>query len=197
MTDTRARLVDVTRDLVHAATYADVSVGDVCAAAGVNKGSLYHFFPSKQALGMAVLERNWELVRGLLDEAFDAEAPPLDRLDRFLAAYRAMMRAMRERFGAVPGCPLGNLASEVSAQDPQMRARLAEILAAWTERVALVVRDAQARGDVDPTLDPTAAARGVVACVQGLTVLAKADDDPAVLDTLPLLARRLLPAPPA
>ena len=55
--DTRERLVTITRDLVHGSTYADVSVEDVCKAAGVNKGSLYHFFPSKHALGLAVLER--------------------------------------------------------------------------------------------------------------------------------------------
>lgn len=193
--DTRDRLVTVTRDLVHRSTYADVSVEDVCRVAAVNKGSLYHFFPSKHALGMAVLERNWSLMRGLLDEAFDAEAPPLERLDRFLVAYASMMRAMQERFGAVPGCPLGNLAAELSAQDPVMRGRVAEVLTAWTDRVASVVRDAQARGDVDAALDPTAAARSIVAVIQGYGVLAKTEDDPAALEPLRPLVRQLLPAP--
>lgn len=193
--DTRERLVTTARDLVHASSYADVGVEDVCRAAGVNKGSLYHFFPSKQALGLAVLDRNWELMRGLLDEAFDAEAPPLDRLDAFLTAYASMMRTMREHLGATPGCPLGNLAAELSAHEPDMRARIAEVLTAWTDRVASVVRDAQARGDVDPSFDATEAARGVVALVQGYGVLAKADDDPTALDALRPLVRRLLPAP--
>lgn len=193
--DTRDRLVSVTRDLVHGSTYADVSVEDVCRAAGVNKGSLYHFFPSKHALGLAVLEHNWTTMRRLLDEAFDADAPPLERLDRFLSAYVAMMRSARERLGVVPGCPIGNLAAELSAHDPAMRARIAEVLAAWTDRVASVVRDAQARGEVDPGLDPTAAARGVVACVQGFGVLAKAEDDLTALDPLRPLVRQLLPAP--
>lgn len=193
--DTRERIVTTARDLVHAATYADVGVDDVCRAAGVNKGSLYHFFPSKQALGLAVLDRNWELMRGLLDEAFDAEAPPLDRLDAFLTAYASMMRTMRAHLGATPGCPIGNLGAELSAHEPQMRTRIAEILTAWTDRVASVVRDAQARGDVDPALDPTAAAQAVVALVQGYGVLAKAADDPAALDALRPLVRHLLRAP--
>ncbi|WP_051639811.1 TetR/AcrR family transcriptional regulator [Cellulomonas sp. URHE0023] len=194
-TDTRERLVATARDLVHGSTYADVSVEDVCKAAGVNKGSLYHFFPSKHALGLAVLERNWMLMRSLLDEAFDTEAPPLDRLDRFLSAYSSMMRSMQQSLGVVPGCPLGNLAAELSAHDPEMRARVAEVLTAWTERVASVVRDGQARGDVDPMLDPTAAARSVVACIQGFSVLAKSDGDPRVLEALQPLVRLLLPAP--
>lgn len=193
--DTRERLVTIARDLVHGSTYADVSVEDVCRAAGVNKGSLYHFFGSKHALGLAVLELNWAMMSGLLDEAFDAEAPPLERLDRFLAAYSSMMRTMQGRLGAVPGCPLGNLAAELSAQDPQMRARVAEVLAAWTDRVASVVRDAQARGDVDPALDPVTAARSIVAGIQGFSVLAKAEGDVAALDALKPLLRQLLPAP--
>jgi TetR/AcrR family transcriptional regulator, transcriptional repressor for nem operon len=193
--DTRERLVTITRDLVHGSTYADVSVEDVCKAAGVNKGSLYHFFGSKHALGLAVLELNWTMMSGLLDEAFEAEAPPLERLDRFLVAYSSMMRTMQDRLGAVPGCPLGNLAAELSAHDPQMRTRVAEVLAAWTDRVASVVRDAQARGDVDPTLDPTTAARSLVACIQGFSVLAKAEGDTAPLEALRPLVRQLLPAP--
>lgn len=195
MTGTRDRLVDVTRDLVHAASYADVSVADVCAAAGVNKGSLYHFFPSKQALGVAVVDRNWDLVRGLLDASLDGRGAPLDRLDRFLVAYTAQMRTMRGRLGSVPGCPLGNLASEVSAQDPELREHVAAAMAAWTTRVEFVLREAAARGDLAAGGDPAALARGVIACVQGVTVLAKAADDPALLDDLVPLVRRLLPTP--
>jgi TetR/AcrR family transcriptional regulator, transcriptional repressor for nem operon len=193
--DTRERLLSVARDLVHGSTYADVGVEDVCKAAGVNKGSLYHFFPSKHALGLAVLELNWTMMRSLLDEAFEADAPPLERLDRFLSAYASMMRAARERLGVVPGCPLGNLAAELSAHDPAMRARIAEVMGAWTDRVTTVVRDAQARGDVDPTLDPTTAARSVVACIQGFSTLAKSEDDLSALEPLRPLVRQLLPAP--
>lgn len=69
------------------------------------------------------------------------------------------------------------------------------MLAAWTQRVAAVVREAQARGDVDPALDPTAAARSVVACIQGYSVLAASEDDPHALDALQPLMRQLLPAP--
>ncbi len=193
--DTRERLLTTARDLVHASTYADVGVDDVCRAARVNKGSLYHFFPSKQALGLAVLDRNWELMRALLDQTLGAQGPPLDRLDAFLAGYASMMRTMREHLGGVPGCPLGNLAAELSAHEPVMRARITEVLAAWTDRIADVVREAQARGDVEPTLDATSAARAVVACIQGYSVLAKAEDDPGALDPLRPLVRTLLLLP--
>lgn len=193
--DTRERLVATARDLVHAASYADVSVDDVCRAAGVNKGSLYHFFPSKNALGVAVLERNWELMSGLLDDAFAAPVPPLERIDRFVTSFTGMMVAMREHLGATPGCPLGNLAAEFSAQDGEMRGRVRHVMDAYTGHVVGAVTEAQIRGDVRTGLDPRVAARSVVALIQGFAVLAKTEDDPAVLGDLTAAIRLLLPAP--
>ena len=193
--DTRERVLSTARDMVHASSYADVGVEDVCRTAGVNKGSLYHFFPSKAALGLAVLERDWELMAAVLDEALDREEPPLDRLDRFVSAFTALMSTMGQRLGAVPGCPLGNLAAELPALGETMRERVADVLGRYVDRVAGAVREAQLRGDVDGGLDPHAAARTVVALVQGMAVLAKAHDDVTVLDPLPAAVRRLLPPP--
>ncbi|MFG1846390.1 TetR/AcrR family transcriptional regulator [Micromonospora carbonacea] len=47
-----------------AASLAEVSIEDVCRAAGVHKGSLY-FFPSKEALGEAVVDRNWDMMHAV------------------------------------------------------------------------------------------------------------------------------------
>ena len=58
----RTRLLDTARDLIHARSYASASVEDLCAAAGINKGSFYYFFPSK-------LELYLEVVRNLLEQA--------------------------------------------------------------------------------------------------------------------------------
>lgn len=193
--DTRERVLSTARDMVHGSSYAEVGVEDVCRAAGVNKGSLYHFFPSKAALGVAVLERDWELMAAVLDEALDREEPPLDRLDRFVRAFTAFMATMRERLGAVPGCPIGNLAAELPSLGEDMRTSVADVVARFVDRIAGAVREAQVRGDVDSALDPQAAARTVVALVQGMAVLAKAQDDVAVLDPLPEAVRRLLPPP--
>src|SRR6516164_5841126 len=64
-TETRARLLDAARDVIRAKGYAGSTVDDICAAAGVSKGSFFHHFDSKEELGIAALER------------FGAMAPPL------------------------------------------------------------------------------------------------------------------------
>ncbi|KGM10181.1 TetR/AcrR family transcriptional regulator [Cellulomonas carbonis] len=191
--DTRERVLATARDLVHAASYADVGVDDVCRAAGVRKGSLYHFFPSKAELGLAVLERDWELMSGVLDDALDREEPPLERLDRFVASFVTLMGHMSRRLGAVPGCPIGNLATELPAAGGPLGERVADVLGRYVTRVADTVRDAQARGDVARDLDPVGLARDVVAVVQGSAALARAHDDLTLLDGLAATVRRLLP----
>ncbi|MFD0598768.1 TetR/AcrR family transcriptional regulator [Catellatospora coxensis] len=74
--DTRDRIVAVARDLVHGTSLAQVSTDDVCRAAGVHKGSLYHFFPSKDALGAAVFELNWTMMSAVLVQAFADDVGP-------------------------------------------------------------------------------------------------------------------------
>jgi TetR/AcrR family transcriptional repressor of nem operon len=179
--DTRERIVTVARDLVHGASLAEVSTEDVCRAAGVHKGSLYHFFPSKEALGGAVLEHNWDLMHALLEEAFADDVPPLARIDRFVDSFVRMLTSMRERFGATPACPLGGLAAEVATHGDEARARAGRVLAGWMGYFSGAISEAKGRGDVPADVDPGGAATRVLALMQGLALLAKAHDDPGLV----------------
>src|SRR5215831_16353057 len=55
--ETRAKLLDAARDVIRSKGYAGSTVDDICAAAGVTKGSFFHYFDSKEELGIAALER--------------------------------------------------------------------------------------------------------------------------------------------
>jgi TetR/AcrR family transcriptional repressor of nem operon len=190
--DTRDNLVRTARNLIHGSSFADVSVDEVCRVAGVNKGSLYHFFPSKEALGAAVLEENWTMMVGLLDRAFQPDVEPLDRIDRFLVEFQTMLIGMQDRLGHTPGCPVGNLAVEFSAQDPKMRKRIAAILDDWADYFSEAITEAQASGAVPEAVDPGEVAASLVAYIQGLAALAKAYNDPTMMTKLGAGARRLV-----
>ncbi|WP_328474378.1 TetR/AcrR family transcriptional regulator [Actinoplanes sp. NBC_00393] len=179
--DTRQRIVAVARDLVHGASLAEVSTEDVCRAAGVHKGSLYHFFPSKEVLGGAVLDHNWDMMHAVLEQAFASDVPPLERIDRFVDSFVRMLTLMRERFGATPGCPLGGLAAEVAGHGDEGRARAGRVLAGWTGYFSTAISEAKGRGDVPAGVDPGGAAIRVLALMQGLALLAKAHDDPGLV----------------
>ncbi|HTO08336.1 MAG TPA: helix-turn-helix domain-containing protein, partial [Myxococcota bacterium] len=61
--DARERLIDEASRLFHARSYESVGVQELCDAAEVNKGSFYHFFPSKEDLAAAVIDAQWEATR--------------------------------------------------------------------------------------------------------------------------------------
>jgi TetR/AcrR family transcriptional regulator, transcriptional repressor for nem operon len=166
------------RDLVHRTSLAEVSIDDICTEAGVHRGSLYHFFPSKDALGLAVLDANWDLMRAMLDESFQDAIEPLDRIDRFIQGFRRMLALMRQQMGTTPGCPLGGLTAELSAQPGSARDRAQAVLGEWSRYFSDAVHEAQVRGQVPSSIDPHAAALRILAYVQGMALLARVYDRP-------------------
>ncbi|MFV2020198.1 TetR/AcrR family transcriptional regulator [Micromonospora sp. LOL_023] len=192
--DTRERLVTVARDLVHGSSYAAVSIEDVCGKAGVHRGSLYHFFPSKEALGLAVLDANWVLMEALLAESFNDDVAPLGRIDRFVHAFGGLLAMTRERMGSTPGCPLGNLAAELAGQGESGR-RLTGILDAWARYFTAAIDEARIQGELPPDVVPASAALRLLAYLQGVALLAKAYDRPELVAQMRSGVRMLLATP--
>src|ERR1700712_5792162 len=73
---TKQKLIDAAHRLIWANSYAHVSVEDICRAAGVQKGSFYHFFPTKIDLAAAALEDHWTNVQPIIEEIFASNKTP-------------------------------------------------------------------------------------------------------------------------
>ena len=104
----------------------------ILRAAGVNSGSLYHFFPGKEALLVGVLERHLTLLDAtILDPAEDAESDPIERIFTLLEAYRRALLVT----DCTRGCPVGNLALEVGNRTQVVQSLIDQYFASWTGRV--------------------------------------------------------------
>lgn len=131
--DTRDRLVMAAMQLFWQKGYGSTSVADVLREAGVNSGSLYHFFPGKQDLLLAVLARYREgLEPMLLAPAWAGVQDPIERVFALLLRYRHSIVAT----DCIYGCPIGSLALEIHEPDPPVRVALADNFDAWTRAVA-------------------------------------------------------------
>ncbi len=140
--DTRTRLVLTAMRLFWEKGYGSTSVADVLHAAKVNSGSLYHFFPGKQDLLLAVLDAYHGGIRALLlDPAWRGVDDPIERVFALLARYRQSL-ADTDCFY---GCPIGSLALELHEPDLPVRERLAANFAAWTDAVEECLLAAGAR----------------------------------------------------
>src|SRR6202046_1918710 len=86
---TRERLVHSALFLFWERGFAGTSMADLLALAGVNSGSFYHFFESKEALLRAVLEGYLHALRPMVvDPAFARTQEPVERIFAILAGYR-------------------------------------------------------------------------------------------------------------
>jgi TetR/AcrR family transcriptional repressor of nem operon len=190
-TNTRQRIIDSARDLIHARSYSEVGVQEICDQAGVRKGSFYHFFPSKRDLMLAVIDEFHTFFReDILAKAFDKDIPPLQRIDRFFEFAYAFHSQMKETTGHMLGCPFGNIASEMSTQDDVIRTKVDTIFVDAELPFKEILMEAMARGDLPPT-DPDAAARAMFAYTEGIMLYAKTRNDPELIRDLGTRALRL------
>jgi TetR/AcrR family transcriptional repressor of nem operon len=177
--DARDRLLATAARLVHERGYTAVSVADICEASGLKKGSFYHFFPSKHALVLATLERFAEYQEARMQQAAMGGVSVREQLVGMLTGMYHGFAAARRAYGSAQGCALGNLAQEMAHRDPELRAALGSIFLRWQARLALLLEQAQARGELR-VHSAKGAAEAIVAYLQGATLLAKVTDDPEV-----------------
>ncbi len=129
---TRDRILAEASRLFHRQGYEATGVATILRAADVNSGSLYHFFPGKEALLVGVLERHLTLLDpSILDPAEDAESDPIERIFTLLEAYRRALLVT----DCTRGCPVGNLALEVGNRTQVVQSLIDQYFAGWTGRV--------------------------------------------------------------
>jgi len=174
----RTREPDVTRGKLLAAAFEEIyrhgfqaaSLDRILAGAGVTKGALYHHFPDKAALGYAVVD---EVVKGPVLDVYLAQ---LEQSADPLTALQDVLRRRADDFaagGVELGCPLNNLAQEMSPLDEEFRRRVAEALGAWTAGYARALERAKTLGLVRREVDPAQVAAFIVAAVEGSFGMAK------------------------
>jgi TetR/AcrR family transcriptional repressor of nem operon len=175
---TRAALLDGAMRLMLAKGFVATSVDEICAAARVTKGSFFHYFRDKEALGLAVLDHYWDATnRGLEAAPFNQETDPLRRLYAYIDLFIAISRNPR-----VPkSCLFGNFAQELSTTHPRLRARCAEGFSRWARAIKRDLDAARAAAVPAVKVDTKSMADHFVAIYEGSLILVKATNDPSVL----------------
>lgn len=193
--DTRSRLVAAAMDLFYEHGYAAVGVQEICVSAGVSKSSFYHFYPSKEALALAVIEQRWAGFEQLLAPLLKAPVPALDKVRAVFDGLVAVACGTHAAQGAVLGCPFGSLGSELSNSARPVRERVAEVF----DRTAALFRAwlAQARDEssLPASFDVDAGAQDLVAAMQAMSVIGRVYNSPERMrDTGARLVGRILAA---
>lgn len=167
-TDTRERLVEKAAELFLYQGYGSTGVAQILRAADAQSGSLYHFFPTKEDLLIAVLERYkemlWPILLGPIWERVD---DPIERIFALLDGYRQMLIETEYAHG----CPIGNLALELSESNPKARRLIVDNFLGWLAGIQQCLLDASGR--LPEESDPRQLAIFVLTTMEGAVMLAR------------------------
>ncbi|GHH86107.1 TetR family transcriptional regulator [Streptomyces sulfonofaciens] len=163
--DTRERLVQSTRELLWERGYVGTSPKAIQERSGAGQGSMYHHFRGKPDLALAAIGRSAEELRDRAEAEFTGPGTAVERVSGYLRRERDALR----------GCPVGRLTQDPDVMaDAELRRPVEETFAWLTDRLAGLLAEARASGELDAALDPASTAAALVAVLQGGYVLARA-----------------------
>lgn len=174
LVDMRERLIESTRELLWERGYIGTSPKAIQDRSGAGQGSMYHHFHGKPDLAQAAIARSAEELRARAEAELSGPGTVVERITAYLR---------RER-DALKGCPVGRLTQDPEVMaDKLLRVPVEETFAWLTDRLATLLAEGVATGELDARLDPVAVATALVAVLQGGYVLARAADSVEVYAT--------------
>jgi TetR/AcrR family transcriptional regulator, transcriptional repressor for nem operon len=181
--ETKEKLLQVGFDLIWDSSYGSVSVDDICKRAEINKGSFYHFFPSKADLVVEAYEEHWKMKRTIMDRIFSPLTPPLERIHNMCQLIYADQQEKAAKYGHVCGCPYASVGSEVATLDEKIRLKSEQLMNSSRKYLETAIADAIREGSV-AVKDPVTASLTLQSLLMGMLVEARVQNDLKVLENL-------------
>jgi len=155
---------------IHRQGFQAASIANILQDTGLTKGALYHHFPTKQALGLAVIE---EVIKGQLEGLIFNPLRESERPVEMLLEIIATIDQKVPSDFVMLGCPLNNLMQEMSPLDELFQERLNGVLGVWQKTVEGALKRGQKQGEIRAEVDYKAAALFIVSAWEGCIGVAK------------------------
>lgn len=180
-TPVRDRILDAAHDLVFEQGFSATTVDAVLEAAQASKGAFFHHFPTKRALGRALVERyatgDLALLETTMRGAEDASDDPAAQLIAFLRAFEEDARS--DGSLSQPGCLFVSFVYERVPDTDEIRPLIVDAIEHWRRRIADKLLEARDAGRLPADVDPNSLADHVFTTFEGAFVLARATGEPA------------------
>ena len=195
---TREKLLNAAFGEIHRHGFQAASIANILQDTGLTKGALYHHFPNKRDLGLAVIDEViGEKLDGLIFRRIYESPEPVAAL---LQVISDIGNRCDPTFIEL-GCPLNNLMQEMSPLDEDFKARINGVLGAFGRTVEDALLRGQEAGALRADVDCRAAALFIVSAWEGCVGVAKSlqsmDSFGVCMTQLHAYVRSLLAAAPA
>jgi len=176
---TRRKILDAAFAEIYKNGFQGASLNHILEVAGLTKGAFFYHFAGKQELGYAVVE---EMIAPLLEQRWlDAIEDSDDPLTDIKRSFRHFVKASVKSRTFLLGCPLNNLAQEMSPLDEGFRKRINHIYARWRRRYAAALAAGIKTGKVRKDIDPQQVAALVIAAQMGIWGTGKSSRNPQLM----------------
>jgi TetR/AcrR family transcriptional repressor of nem operon len=176
--ETRAKLLDATTRLVQRQGFAATTVDQICAEASLTKGSFFHHFENKEAIGEAAM--GCFAAMGAELYAAARKDPGVDPLEQLHRHFEIMIELARPPEGPVV-CMIGMLSQEMARSHPSMREACLGHLTVWTDNVAAMLAEAKKVHPPQIDFDPESVAWMLNSLWQGSMLVAKTRQIPDMI----------------
>ena len=169
--DTRGRILKAAFEEFYRNGFQGGSLNHIVDAAGTTKGALFHYFAGKNDLGYAVVE---EVIRPHMKARWlDTLASSIDPIADLKRTMQSFAQEEVAGLGIVNGCPLNNLAQEMSPLDEEFRKRIERVYTDWRDGLEAAFTRGMKSGKVRKDISPRNVAALVVAVLEGMIGTAK------------------------
>jgi TetR/AcrR family transcriptional repressor of nem operon len=175
MSESEEKLLSAAKALFLSRGYAATTVDAICERAGLSKGSFYHFFGSKDELGLAVLD--WSLQRGTAILESGPHAAITDPVQHGLAYLNHVENCSDELWGT--GCLLGSFALELADANEPMQKAISAMFQAVSDAIAAKLEPLVAASAPGSVVSAPELADQFLGSLEGSIILAKAHRDPS------------------
>jgi TetR/AcrR family transcriptional repressor of nem operon len=172
---TRQKIVETAAVLFNQKGFTGCSMGDIVEASGLEKGTLYGHFSTKEELALYAFDYAWKETSDKRLRNIDSVSSAVDKLTLHINNY--------VNTPSFPGgCPLLNFAVDADDGNLALRARVRRALKGWEDLLAKIVEDGQSSGEVKPEIDSHSVANIVISTLEGATILARINKRSAAVE---------------
>lgn len=149
--DAKTLILSIGADIIHLKGYNNTSINDICSAAKMPKGSFYYYFGSKEDFATELIDFYCSFMFSVQEKYLDMDGLPyLERLKGYFQEFRNYFISKN----CCGGCPIGNLAQELSDSNDAIREKLRDALEKTKNNIAAFLRLAQENGEISKIPNP-------------------------------------------
>ncbi len=168
--NTKLTILEHGARIVHKKGFNNTGIKEILDKACVPKGSFYHYFKSKEAFGLSLLDYYAGIFIGKAKQIYSEDGPPLLKLKRLFDDFSGIFASN----GCELGCPIGNMSQEMGDLNTAFRLKLEDIFKMMQSQVMIFLDEARQRDELPKSTNTSDMADFIINSWEGSVLRMKA-----------------------